>query len=163
VAKALRTRLSEVPARTWPNVISSSTGPVVRVVQQLLRTPRVRRDGQRHIRRHHGRRGPGLPGAPRPAPAGLGEVTNATWDALVPPLDARSTGDAVLGLQSILLPKGYAVAPTGVVDDGTRDAVRQLQRLHGLPPTGTVDVATWCAVVGGIVRQEFTRALPNSK
>lgn len=33
------------------------------------------------------------------------------------------------------------------------------QRLHGLPETHQVDTATWCAVVGGIVREEFA-AIP---
>ena len=31
----------------------------------------------------------------------------------------------------------------------------QDQRLHGLPETGRVETVTWCAVVGGIVREEF--------
>jgi N-acetyl-anhydromuramyl-L-alanine amidase AmpD len=151
VARALGQRASAIPARTWPNIFSSSTGPVVRLAQYLLKThgytvqptgvfdPATVAAVNDFQVRH------GMPAA------GLGEIV------LVPPLDSRSTGDAVLGLQSILRPKGYPVEVTGTFDAATRDAVRAAQRLHGLAPTGRVDLATWCAVAGGIVRQEFQR------
>ncbi|GAA4444922.1 peptidoglycan recognition protein family protein [Phytohabitans houttuyneae] len=157
VARALGQRPSATPARTWPNVLSPSTGPVVRLVQYLLRTHgyavqatgtfdagTVAAVNDFQVRN-------GMPAA------GLGEVLGGTWDVLVPALDGRSTGDAVLGLQSILLSKGYPVELTGAFDTATRDAVRAVQRLHGLAPTGRVDLATWCAVAGGVVRQEFER------
>jgi hypothetical protein len=157
VARALGQRPSATPARTWPNVLSPSTGPVVRLAQYLLRTHgyavqatgtfdagTVAAVNDFQVRN-------GMPAA------GLGEVLGGTWDVLVPALDGRSTGDAVLGLQSILLPKGYPVELTGAFDAATRDAVRAVQRLHGLAPTGRVDLATWCAVAGGVVRQEFER------
>ncbi|BCB90370.1 peptidoglycan recognition protein family protein [Phytohabitans suffuscus] len=157
VARALGQRPSAVPARTWPNILSPSTGPVVRLAQYLLRT-------HGYAVQPTGTFDPGTVAAVNdfqvrngmPA-AGLGEVLGGTWDALVPALGNRSTGDAVLGLQSVLLPKGYPVELTGAFDTATRDAVRQVQRLHGLAATGRVDLATWCAVAGGIVRQEFER------
>jgi hypothetical protein len=157
VARALGQRPSVIPARTWPNILSPSTGPVVRLTQYLLRThgytvqPTGTFDPTTVAAVNDFQVGHGMPAA------GLGEVLGDTWDALVPPLDAKSTGDAVLGLQSILRPKGYQVELTGTFDVATRDAVRKVQRLHGLAPEGRVDLATWCAVAGGIVRQEFQR------
>ena len=92
----------------------------------------------------------GLPAAP------LGEVTNATWERLVVPLDATSTGDPVTGLQKMLQERGHSgVTQTGVFDAATDSAVRVVQARHGLPETGRADSVTWCVVVGGIVREEF--------
>jgi len=34
-------------------------------------------------------------------------------------------------------------------------AVQDMQRLHGLTPNGKVDMSTWCAVVGGSVKEAF--------
>ncbi|MEV4755495.1 N-acetylmuramoyl-L-alanine amidase [Micromonospora sp. NPDC049559] len=159
VAKRLGTRYSEVPARTWPNIFSSSRGAVVLVAQYLLRlkgyalTPSTTFDAALVAAVEDFQRRNGI------EPAGLGEILDSTWDLLVVPLDGRSTGDAVTALQSILAPKGYAVTPTGAFDEATRQAVRQLQKLHGLPVTGRVDLATWCAAVGGIVREEFRGTL----
>jgi hypothetical protein len=36
-------------------------------------------------------------------------------------------------------------------------AVQDMQRLHGLTPHGKVDASTWCAVVGGTVRESLCR------
>jgi len=159
VARALGTRLSEVPARTWPNIISSSRGAVVTALQYLLRThgyqvtPSVTFDADTVAAVQDFQVKHGMP------PAGLGEVTGPTWDALVPVLGAGSTGDAVSAVQQILIQKGYQLVLNGVFDADTKEAVRQMQHLHGLPATGKVDLATWCATLGGIVRQEFHRAL----
>lgn len=159
VARSLGTRLSEVPQRTWPNPFSSSTGPVVAVLQYLLRmhgyavTPTGTFDAGTVAAVEDFQVKHGIP------PAGLGEVLGDTWEILVPPLDGRSSGDAVSAVQSILVPKGYQVNLTGAFDAETRTAARQMQRLHGLPATGRVDLSTWCAVVGGIVREEFRGTL----
>ena len=57
-------------------------------------------------------------------------------------------------LQYILNHKGWTeVAITGSFDDPTRNAVRDLQRMHGLPADEKVDTSTWCAAVGGITRE----------
>jgi N-acetylmuramoyl-L-alanine amidase/Putative peptidoglycan binding domain len=155
VARSLGTRLAEVPARTWPNPFSSTTGATVAVLQYLLKikgyavTPTGVFDATTVAAVEDFQVKNGIP------LAGLGEVLGDTWELLVVPLDSRSTGDAVAALQRILIPKGYEVNPTAVFDAETRTAVRLMQRLHGLPETGRVDVSTWCAVLGGIVREEF--------
>lgn len=160
VAKDLGSSLADIPERTWPNIMSSSNGTVVATMQFLLRS-------RGYTLTPDGGFGPisvaavrdfqtkqGLP------PANLGEVTNATWERLVVPLDANSTGDPVTGLQKMLQERGHpGVTQTGVYDAATDGAVRNAQTLHGLPATGQVDMATWCAVVGGIVREEFAAAL----
>jgi N-acetyl-anhydromuramyl-L-alanine amidase AmpD len=160
VGKALGTKLSEVPERTWPTVLANQTGAVITVVQYLLRhhgydiTPTGTFNAATVLAVQDFQVRNGLP------PAGLGEVTNETWDKLVPrPLAPGATGDPVSAVQSILVPKGYEVTVTGVFDAATHAAVREMQHLHDLPRTGTIDLATWCAIAGGIVRQEFTRAL----
>jgi peptidoglycan hydrolase-like protein with peptidoglycan-binding domain len=148
-----------VPERTWPNVLAGQTGAVITVLQNLLRTqgyaltPTGTFDATTVAAVQDFQARQGLP------PHVLGEMTDATWEALVVPLDTRSTGDAVSGLQAILRRKGHSVTVTGIVDSDTREAVRQMQLLHGLSPTGTVDVTTWCAVVGGVVRDELDRVL----
>ena len=53
-------------------------------------------------------------------------------------------------LRELLIDYGGApedVPHTGVFDVATERAVRQFQVLHGLPPTGRVDKATWDAMV----------------
>lgn len=70
-------------------------------------------------------------------------------------MDRNSTGDVVSAAQAILAHKGYQVTVNGTFDEATKSAVRQVQILHGLPATTVVDVDTWCALVGGIVRAEF--------
>lgn len=52
--------------------------------------------------------------------------------------------------------KGYGdVTVSGAYDHATMKAVQGMQRLHGLTPDGKVDLSTWCAVVGGSVREAF--------
>jgi peptidoglycan hydrolase-like protein with peptidoglycan-binding domain len=80
----------------------------------------------------------------------------ATWEALAPPLDHNATGLPVDALQFMLVRKGYTdVVTTGTLDHETKKAVQDMQRLHGLVPNGKVDLSTWCAVVGGSVREAF--------
>jgi len=157
VAKELGTDLADVPERTWPNIMSGSNGTVVATMQFLLRS-------RGYTLTPDGGFGPISIAAVRdfqtkqglPAATG-GEVSNATWERLIVPLDANSTGDPVTGLQKMLQERGHTgVTQTGVFTTPTDMAVRASQRLHGLPETGQVDTATWCAVVGGIVREEFT-------
>jgi peptidoglycan hydrolase-like protein with peptidoglycan-binding domain len=85
-----------------------------------------------------------------------GTATDPVWESLGVRLDRHSTaGAAIMAAQSILAHKGYQVTVNGTYDRDTETAVRQMQLLHGLPPTGVVDTNTWCATVGGIVRNEF--------
>lgn len=159
VAKELGTAAGDIPARTWPNIMSSSNGTVVATMQFLMRA-------RGYVLTPDGGFGPISVAAVQdfqtrqglPAAVG-GEVGDATWERLVVPLDAASTGDPVTGLQKMLQERGHTmVTQTGVFDAATDAAVRAAQRLHGLPETGQVDTATWCAVVGGIVREEFAAA-----
>ncbi|QKW14583.1 N-acetylmuramoyl-L-alanine amidase [Verrucosispora sp. NA02020] len=159
VFRALGTPPRDVPARRWPDVWRFVNAPTVRVAQYLLA--------------HHGH--PVEPtgtfdaatvaavqdwqarqGLPVDVDATL---TAATWETLAPDLGRGSAGLPVTAAQDLLAGKGYAdVAPTGVLDEPTRRAVRDLQALHRLPRTGTVDSGTWCTIVGGVVRQSLVRA-----
>jgi len=160
VAVGLGPGFRDVPRRTWPDVYSSVSGPVVAVAQYLLRA-----QGYLH-----------LPTTGIFTPETVeavqdwqsrngfevsidGTMTDPTWESLAPHLDRRSHGEAVSALQYILGLKGYAVSVTGEYDRATTRAVKELQRLHNLPPRGTVDTSTWCAVVGGIVHEEFRGVL----
>ena len=81
----------------------------------------------------------------------------ATWEALAPVLGKHASGLPVEAVQYMLTIKGYA----DTVDDHRhlrprhQKAVKDMQRLHGLHPNGKVDLSTWCALVGGIVRETF--------
>ncbi|MFF5074121.1 peptidoglycan-binding domain-containing protein [Micromonospora olivasterospora] len=59
-----------------------------------------------------------------------------------------------MALRQLALGAGGAV-PAHPPRLHTKKAVQDLQRLHGLPPNGKVDTSTWCALVGGVVRQSF--------
>ncbi len=82
-------------------------------------------------------------------------VTPPTWETLAPDLRLGATGPAVSGAQSILAIKGFGTTITGSYDSTTAGAVRKLQRLHRLRPDGVMSPSTWCAVVGGSVRETF--------
>ncbi|MEV6815172.1 N-acetylmuramoyl-L-alanine amidase [Micromonospora sp. NPDC051296] len=158
VFRALGTSLGDVPARRWPDLWRFVSSPSVRVAQYLLA--------------HHG-----YPVEPTgvfdaatvaavqdwQARNGLpvdvdATLTARTWETLAPELDQHSAGLPVTAVQYLLNFKGYAdVAVTGGYDHATPRAVRDLQALHGLPRNGKVGTGTWCAIVGGVVRQSFTR------
>lgn len=99
-----------------------------------------------------------------------GETDTATWNAIVqaylqevrPPtshlrlfptgITAYSLGDkgsAVFVIQGVLqalhsaFPGIPPVESSGVYDSATKNAVQQFQELTPLPPSGTVDAATW--------------------
>ncbi len=156
VFRALGTELGDVPARRWPDIWRFVGGPVVQVAQHLLTfrgyavpvtgvfdaaTVAAVQDWQARN------------GIPVDVDATL---TAPTWETLAPELDQHDTGVPVVAAQFMLASKGYAeVTPTGGYDHATRTAVKDLQRLHGLPPTGKLSTTTWCALVGGVVRQSF--------
>lgn len=156
VAAGLGDKAADAPARRWPDIWRFVGGPVVQVGQYLLvaqgyalpingvftdETVLAVQDWQTRN------------GLPVDVDA---TFTTETWETLVPRLDHKSTGLPVEALQFILNLKGWTeVQVTGEFDRATRDAVRDLQRLHSLPPNGKVDIGTWCAAVGGIVRQSL--------
>jgi hypothetical protein len=158
VFMALDTDLADVPARRWPDIWRFVGGPVVRVAQYLLSfrgytvpvtgvfdaaTVAAVQDWQYRN------------GIPVDIDATL---TTPTWETLAPELDKDATGIPVTAVQYILNHKGYAeVTVTGVFDYATKKAVQDIQRLHGLQLDGKVSTSTWCAIVGGVVRQSFQR------
>ncbi|GAA4200571.1 peptidoglycan recognition protein family protein [Actinocatenispora rupis] len=155
VARACGERLRDVPARTWPDIFTSSAGSTVTTLQYLLAaqgyavTPNATfgaatKAAVQDFQAKHGFE-----------VASDGTVTQPTWEALAPRLTPGSTGDPVKAAQSILAHKGYDLTVTGEYDAATVQAVRAMQRLHHLPATGVADTTTWCAILGGIVRAEF--------
>lgn len=78
-------------------------------------------------------------------------TTAKTWEALVMPLNKKSTGDVVRAVQSHLRMKGFGADVNGRFDGKTISALQKLQQLHGLPATEEVDLKTWCALLGGVI------------
>ena len=77
-----------------------------------------------------------------------GVVDAATWGALVVPLAQGATGDAVVALQRLLREKRSAAVPTdGTYGSATTAAVRAFQAHMGLAQRGSVDGATWRALL----------------
>jgi N-acetyl-anhydromuramyl-L-alanine amidase AmpD len=144
------------PDRTWPDVFSSSAGPVVRVVQWLLlnqgyaAVPTAGAFDATTIAAVQD-----LQGKLGVVVASDGTVTDPTWEALGVPIREGDSGNAVQALQSILVHKGYTITQSGDFDHDTHKAVQDMQRLHCLEPNGKVDTDTWCATVGGIIADEF--------
>ncbi|MGY4902622.1 peptidoglycan recognition protein family protein [Streptomyces sp. 900116325] len=156
VLKALGTPAGAIPERRWPDIWRFVGGPVVKVAQYLLADLGYElaadgvfgEDTMSAVNDFQARNG--LPVDPDCT------FDLATWEALVPTLDKHATGLPVVALQEMLVRKGYAdAAPTGTYDHATMKAVQDVQRLHRLTPNGKVGTSTWCAVVGGSVRQAF--------
>jgi N-acetyl-anhydromuramyl-L-alanine amidase AmpD len=157
VAAELREHWRDIPVRTWPDIFTSSAGQTVMTLQYLLIQvgyATVTADGafgpitKAAVQDWQAQHGWEV--------ASDGTVTDPVWESLGVRLDKHTTqANAVKAVQSILAHKGYQVTVNGSYDKDTETAVRQMQLLHALPPTGTVDTATWCATVGGIVRNEF--------
>ncbi|MEV6110635.1 N-acetylmuramoyl-L-alanine amidase [Streptomyces sp. NPDC051940] len=158
VARGLGQSFASIPARTWPDTYSSSAGHTVVALQYLLRAagydsvPLGGSLGDRATQR-----------ALKAFQTSIGvqppkdsTVTPATWEALCGPTGPGSTGEAVLAAQTVLSRKLYAVGLTGNYDAATVAAVAAMQELHGLPATGVLDTASWCATIGGVVAEEFT-------
>ncbi|MET8123220.1 N-acetylmuramoyl-L-alanine amidase [Micromonospora sp. NPDC005189] len=155
VHAALGTKLGDVPARRWPDLWRFVNSPSVRVVQHLL------------AYRGYAVTVSGLFDAATVAAVqdwqarnGIGvdvdaTLTTPTWETLAPELDQHATGAPVTAVQEMLATKGYAVTVTGAYDHATRAAVQDLQALHGLPRNGKLSTSTWCAIVGGTVRQSL--------
>ncbi|WP_327287131.1 peptidoglycan recognition protein family protein [Streptomyces sp. NBC_01198] len=158
VLRAMDVKPSAAPARRWPDIWRFVDSPVVQVGQYLL-------DNAGYALTPDGVFGydmndaladfqttRGIPVTPDST------FDTTTWEALAPPLDKHAAGLPVTALQFMLARKGYAeVTATGEFDHPTMKAVQSMQRLHGLRPDGKVDLSTWCAVVGGSVREAFHR------
>lgn len=66
-----------------------------------------------------------------------------------PPSPEPIADPNVIDLQQRLIQLGYLpqnFVPNGIYDQTTQQAVREFQRVNGLPVTGTVDAATWRAL-----------------
>ncbi|HEY3504732.1 MAG TPA: N-acetylmuramoyl-L-alanine amidase [Actinocatenispora sp.] len=156
VQHALGEHPGQAPARRWPDIWRFVGGPVVRLGQYLLnaRGYQLATDGVFGATTlaavQDWQQKQGLAVDPD------GTFTTDTWETLVSPVYRDGSGPAVAGLQFLLNHKGYALPETGGYDKATQGAVQQVQRLHGLRPTGKVDVTTWCAIVGGTVREALS-------
>jgi peptidoglycan hydrolase-like protein with peptidoglycan-binding domain len=93
------------------------------------------------------KRGQAADPAKLPAPA----QRPATPGVLTTPLTLGARGDMVAQLQRALISAGVDVrgGADGVFGAATQTAVRTFQRNQGLPVTGTVDVATFRAIMNG--------------
>ncbi|MEV6971469.1 N-acetylmuramoyl-L-alanine amidase [Hamadaea sp. NPDC051192] len=160
VAVAIGTPLSAVPERTWPDIFTSSAGQTVVLTKYLLRnqgyttlttTGTFDAGLLAAVQDWQGKHGITVESD--------GTVSDPTWETLAVDVDKDAVGEHVAGLQFVLANKGYQVAVTGAYDHDTMKAVQEMQRLHGLPANGKVDLSTWCAVAGGIVKDEFQGTL----
>ncbi|MGH3728891.1 MAG: peptidoglycan recognition protein family protein [Micromonosporaceae bacterium] len=156
IAAGLGEPASAAPKRRWPDIWRFVGGPVVKVTQYLL-------NAHGHQLATDGVFGPKTVAAVQDWQASHdipvdvdATMTTQTWETLAPQLDGDSTGAAVTAVQYILGHKGYDVTETGVYDEATVQAVREVQRLHGIAPDGDVSLETWCVITGGIVRDSFS-------
>jgi peptidoglycan hydrolase-like protein with peptidoglycan-binding domain len=77
-----------------------------------------------------------------------GVTDTVTWSLLVAPVGPGASGDAVVAVQRLLREKQAAAVPTdGVYGSATTAAVKAFQAHVGLARTGSVDAATWRALV----------------
>jgi hypothetical protein len=156
VAAELGAAHSDIPERRWPDIWRFVGGPDVRLAQYLL-------NNEGYALAVNGTFGADMVAAVQDFQARNGipvdadaTLTSATWEALAPQLGKDASGLPVSAVQYMLNHKGYAeVTATGNYDHNTMKAVQDLQRLHGLIPDGKVSTSTWCALVGGAVREAF--------
>ncbi|WP_419998532.1 peptidoglycan-binding protein [Streptomyces boninensis] len=161
VAKSLGQSAGSIPARTWLDTYTSCVGSTVTLLQYLLQAAgfdTVAADGKYGPATlaavHEFQTAHGFP------TASDGTMSGPTWEALAPEIGMGAKGPAVLAVQSMLATKLFDVQATGTYDRATFVAVAKMQALHGLRVTGRMDDSTWCATLGGVVKEEF-RALGN--
>jgi peptidoglycan hydrolase-like protein with peptidoglycan-binding domain len=77
-----------------------------------------------------------------------GRVPVASVDPGWPLLRRGAAGDLVLRARALLRGKGLQVTAGGRFDAALAAALRSFQLTAGLPPTGTLDAATWPALLG---------------
>ncbi|WP_220191890.1 N-acetylmuramoyl-L-alanine amidase [Ktedonospora formicarum] len=147
---AKRLGAGQIPARTWPDLRLNVSGIGVEAIQYLMRD-------QGNTITVDGAFGPATNAQVKAFQTSKGIIAdgftrNDTWEALVKPLHKGSQGDQVSALQGFLVRNGFDLKQNGQFDDATMHAVKQVQTLHRLPPTGKVNLDTWCVVTGGNVR-----------
>ena len=64
------------------------------------------------------------------------------------PIGRAATGAAAVFLQRVLNLLGHPLAQDGQLGPATRDAIANVQRTFGLPPTGKLDAATARSITG---------------
>lgn len=77
-----------------------------------------------------------------------GVVGNETWEALIVELEFGSRGDAVRAAQTQLFIRGTLPEVDGIYSMKMNISVHRFQVLKRLATSGTVDRATWKALVG---------------
>ncbi len=77
-----------------------------------------------------------------------GIVGPNTWGKLIVTVREGSTGEAVKGVQTLLVKNGRSVAVDGIFGSGTKSAVVNFQSAHGLTADGIVGPITWEHLVG---------------
>ena len=81
-----------------------------------------------------------------------GIVGDLTWQALIVPVVAGTSGVQVRAVQGQLASQGWRVAVDGVFGPQTIRSVRDFQAAHGLPVTGLADPTMWNVMVAGFFR-----------
>ena len=138
--------LPSASAAQWPLAREGHRGPNVTTVQYLV-------TAHGHPTDPDGVFGPNTAAAVRAfqQAKGLGVdgiVGDETWPALVIEVAEGANAPAAVNAAKVQLNKhGAQFALDGVFDAAMADAVRSFQSEHGLPATGTVDTATWRALV----------------
>ncbi len=143
---AVAVRIAAARLRTWPTLSAGSAGIAVTAAQHLLRANgsvvaavdgsfgSATRAAVTDFQTRRGLSGGGVLGA-------------TTWEALVVQLRRGASGDAVRGLQSLLVAAGRPVAVDGSFAAGTEQAVQGFQSATQLPADGIVGADTWFALV----------------
>jgi peptidoglycan hydrolase-like protein with peptidoglycan-binding domain len=135
-------------ALCWQNVERGATGPRVMALQYLLRARgyNLAPDGKfafatesvlRRFQRKNRLKVDGKAGW-------------QSWEALTPNLQAGARGNAVRGLQTMLVQAGYKVTRDGVFGASTQKALVSFQRPIGLIGSdGRATDPVWCYLTGG--------------
>ena len=148
-----------VPGVNWPVQSLGDRGTDVFTIQRMLR---VRLAAEPALPTPDGLFGSGTVTAVKAwqAQRGLavtGIVDGPSWAALVVPVKAGDTGEAVLALQVELREKRRATMATdGTFGATTTSAVVSFQKHMGLTANGLVNAATWRALVGHFELPRFS-------
>ncbi|MBM7788396.1 peptidoglycan recognition protein family protein [Tenggerimyces flavus] len=155
VARGLGEAMKDAPERRWPDVWRFVNSESVRTAQYLL-------NSRGYTLTTDGAFGPMTVAAVQDWQSRQGipvdidaTLTPSTWETLVQVLRPGATSPAISAVQSMLAMKGFGTTVNGAYDNVTFNAVQRLQRLHGLRPNGELTESTWCALVGGTVRESF--------
>ena len=143
-------------ASDWPTLQVGSKGVDVRTVQHLLTQ-------QGHPVGIDGVYGPATRTAVSAFQGGKGLVTDgivgpATWAALIVPVSAGSSGQAVLAVQGQLRSQGWHLVVDGTFGPQTTATVRDFQLARCLVPDGVVGTVTWQTLVADFVRMPTPQA-----